>query len=36
MQIILEDDEVFRADVYIGPPNTGTGFDEDSEWRNIW
>jgi len=29
MQMILEDDEVLRADVYIGPPNNGTGSDDD-------
>jgi len=34
MQMILEDDEVLRADVYIGPLNNGTGSDEDSGDEN--
>jgi len=34
MQMILEDDEVLRADVYIGPPNDGIGSDEDSGDEN--
>ena len=34
MQMILEDDEVLQADVYIGPPNDGIGSDEDSGDEN--
>ena len=33
MQMIAEDD-VLRADVYIGPPNDGDGSDEDSGDEN--